>query len=149
MIWHLAQINIARLLFPIDSPQLAGFVARLDEVNAAAEASPGFVWRLVGDGNDATSLRPFPDPAILVNMSVWESVDALAAFAYRHEGHKETMRGRHGWFEKMEGPHLALWWIKAGTIPTLSDARDRLDSLAQRGASPFAFTFKDRFPPEG
>ncbi|MFV3074191.1 DUF3291 domain-containing protein [Niveispirillum fermenti] len=142
---HLAQVNIARLLYPIDSPQLLGFTSRLDAVNALAEAAPGFVWRLVGDGNDATSLRPFPDPELIINMSVWENVDALFDFTYRQADHTAVMRGRRDWFARPDRAHMALWWVPAGQVPTLADARERLDHLEGHGPTPFAFTFKQRF----
>lgn len=144
---HLAQVNIAKLLHPIDSPPLRPFVERLDAVNALAEGSPGFVWRLVGDGNDATSLRPFPDPEMIVNMSVWESLEALHAFTFRMAEHVAVMRDRRDYFVPLETPHLALWWVPAGTLPTLRDARERLDHLHRHGPTPAAFTFRDRFPP--
>lgn len=144
---HLAQVNVAKLLAPIDSPQLEGFTSRLDLVNAMAEAAPGFVWRLKGDGNDATSLRPFPDPDIIVNMSVWESVEALFDFTYRQADHTGVMRGRREWFAKHERAHMALWWVPVGHEPTLAEARERLDHLDRHGPTPVAFTFKDRFPP--
>lgn len=144
--YHLAQVNIAKLLAPIDSPQLEGFTSRLDLVNAMAESSPGFVWRLKGDGNDATSLRPFPDPDVIVNMSVWESLEALWDFTYRQADHTGVMRGRREWFARHEKAHMALWWVPAGHEPTLAEARERLDHLDRHGPTPVAFTFKDRFP---
>lgn len=142
---HLAQINVARLLYPIDSPELLGFTSRLDAVNALAERAPGFVWRLVGDGNDATSLRPFPDPDVIVNMSVWENVDALFDFTYRQADHAGVMRGRRDWFARPTSAHMVLWWVPAGHRPTLEEARARLDHLDQHGPTPHAFTFKERF----
>lgn len=144
--YHLAQVNIARLIYPIDSPELHGFTSRLDAVNALAEAAPGFIWRLVGDGNDATGLRPFPDPDMIINMSVWQDVQSLFDFTYRNADHAGVMRGRRAWFHKPEGPHLVLWWVPAGTLPSLSDARDRLAYLAQHGPTPEAFTLKQTFP---
>ncbi|QJE73870.1 DUF3291 domain-containing protein [Aerophototrophica crusticola] len=144
--YHLAQVNIAKLLAPIDSPQLLGFTSRLDMVNAMAESAPGFVWRLKGDGNDATSLRPFPDPEVIVNMSVWESVEALFDFTYRQADHTGVMRGRREWFARHEGAYMALWWVPAGHEPTLAEARERLDHLDRHGPTPVAFTFKERFP---
>ncbi|MFY8095371.1 MAG: DUF3291 domain-containing protein [Niveispirillum sp.] len=143
--YQLAQINVARLLYPIDSPELSGFTSRLDAVNALAEVAPGFVWRLKGDGNDATSLRPFPDPEMIVNMSVWDSVDALFDFTYRLADHAAVMRGRRDWFARPTGAHMVLWWVPAGHLPTLTEARERLDHLDRHGPTPHAFTFKDRF----
>lgn len=141
---HLAQVNISRLIAPIDAPETADFAAALDRINALAEAAPGFIWRLVGDGGNATDIAAFDDPAILINLSVWESPDALAAFAYR-TAHVEIMRRRDEWFHKTE-TYLALWWIPAGGLPTAADARRRLETLARLGPTPEAFTFKTRFP---
>jgi len=143
---HLAQINIARMLAPIDSPVMAAFVAQLDAINALADGSPGFVWRLKGAGNDATSLRPFPDDFIIVNMSVWESIDALKQFVYRSD-HAQVLRERAKWFEKLGESHMAMWWVPAGHIPTVSEARDRLMHLRQHGETAEAFTFRLAFAP--
>jgi hypothetical protein len=146
---HLAQLNIARPRAPLDSPQLAGFMSRLAEINALADAAPGFVWRLVdAGGGDATSLRPY-GPDVLVNMSVWESVEALYDFAYR-TAHLDVLRRRREYFDH-EGldTYAVLWWVPSGTVPTLIQARRRLDLLAAEGPTPQAFTFRDRFPPPG
>lgn len=137
---HLAQVNIARLLAPLDHPTLAGFVSRLDEINALAEGTPGFVWRLQTEDGDATSLRVFPDERILVNLTVWESADALKAFAYRTR-HAELLRDRAQWFERLGTPHYAMWWIEAGTLPTVEDAADRLALIEQHGDTEQAFRF--------
>lgn len=145
--WHLAQVNIARLAAPIDSPQLAEFVASRDTVNARAEAAPGFVWRLAEDESAADALRPF-ESDFLVNMSVWRSVDALRDFAYRNHEHVTALRRRADWFVKIDQPHLALWWVPAGTRPSLTDAKRRLEHLAQYGATPYAFDFAGRFSAE-
>ncbi len=144
---HLAQLNIARTRFPIADPEMASFVNRLEEINALAERAPGFVWRLVdADGADATSLRPY-GPDVLVNMSVWESVEALYEYAYR-SAHLDVLRRRREWFDHEGLPeHAVLWWVPAGTLPTLEEARDRLDLLSRHGPTPRAFTFRDRFPP--
>lgn len=142
---QLAQINIARMLAPIDSPVMADFVAQLDVINALAEGSPGFVWRLVGAGNDATSLRPFPDDYLIVNMSVWESMDALKQYVYRSD-HTRVMRARAKWFEKLGEAHMVLWWVPAGHIPTVEEAKSRLMVLREQGESPAAFTFHKPFP---
>jgi hypothetical protein len=142
---HLAQLNIARAKAPLDDPLLADFMARLDAVNALAERTPGFVWRLKSDSGNATDIRAFDDPRMLVNMSVWESVDALFAFTYR-TAHTQVMNRRKEWFEPLPGPHLVLWWVPAGAVPTLDEARRRLDHLAAHGPTPAAFTFKGRFP---
>lgn len=145
--YHLAQLNIARPVAPLDSPQLAGFVSRLDEVNALADAAPGFVWRLVDDdGANAVALRPY-GPDIMVNLSVWESVEALYDFAYR-TAHLDVLRRRREYFDHEGLPAYAvLWWVPAGTLPSLAEAHDRLDLLTREGPTPGAFTFRERFPP--
>lgn len=142
--YHLAQINIGRLIAPLDSPIVADFVNNLDAINAVAEASPGFVWRLKGEGNNATDILAFDDPSIQINMSVWESPEALAAFVYR-SGHVTFMRRRREWFEPME-TFMALWWVPAGHTPTAAEGRARLETLARLGPTAQAFTFKDLFP---
>jgi hypothetical protein len=147
MSFQLAQLNIARLLYPLESPELRGFTSQLDAVNALAEASPGFIWRLKGDGNDATGLRPFPDPDVIVNMSVWQDIDTLFNFAYRQPDHAAVMRGRRQWFARPDSAYMVLWWVPAGHQPDMAEARDRLDLLDRLGPTARAFTFKDRFPP--
>jgi len=139
--YHLAQINVGRMIAPLDSPVLADFVAQLDHVNALADASPGFVWRL----KDATSVQAFADPQILVNMSVWESAEQLREYAYR-SGHREPLRDRLKWFERPKEAHLALWWIPAGHIPTVEEARDRLEFRRAHGDTPVSFSFAKPFP---
>ena len=144
--FHLAQVNVSRLAAPIDSPQLAGFVARLDEVNALAEAAPGFVWRLTGDGsNNATSVPIYDDRTIIVNLSVWTSIEALRAFVYAG-AHLEVFKGRRDWFSHMREAATAMWWVPAGHVPTVAEARERLDHLRAHGPSPFAFPFGAPFP---
>jgi hypothetical protein len=143
--WHLAQVNIARLLAPLDSPQLADFVALLEPINALADAAPGFVWRLQTDDGDATSIRAFGDDRIIVNLTVWETVEALADYVYASR-HAHVLRRRREWFEQMADAHLALWWIPAGTVPTIAEAERRLGLLRDRGPSPEAFTLRERFP---
>lgn len=147
MAYHIAQINIARMLAPLDSPIMHDFVSNLDEINALAESATGFVWRLKGDGNDATSLRPYEDERIIVNMSVWESIDSLFQYAY-YSAHTNFFRRRKEWFEKLTTPALALWWIEAGHIPTVAEAQEKLKLIEQYGATPLAFTFKQRFTVE-
>jgi hypothetical protein len=141
-----AQINVARMVAPLDDPLMAGFVAQLAEINALADTSPGFVYRLVGDGGDATSLRVFDDPLIIVNLSVWASVDALQAYVYR-SAHARVMRDRKKWFHKFDGPYYALWWVPAGHIPSVEEGKDRLQHLARHGATAHAFWFGDPFVP--
>ena len=143
--WQLAQINIARFKAPIDSPLIAGFVEMLDPINAIADESPGFVWRLKTDEGNATSIHPFEDDLILVNMSVWESVEDLNAFVYRSP-HFDVFRRRREWTEHMDRAYLALWWIPAGTIPTVEEGKRRLDLLIEQGPTPEAFTVKRMFP---
>ena len=132
--FHLAQVNVATLLAPLDDPRLAEFVANLDRINELAEEAPGFIWRLKGEGNDATSLRPFGED-VIVNMSVWEDCDRLFDFVYR-TAHAPVMAKRRQWFAKPEGPFVALWWISAGHRPTVEEARQRLDLAGAQGAEP-------------
>lgn len=147
--YHLAQVNIGRFRKPVEDPANADFVNALDSVNALAEASPGFVWRLTGEGNNATDLKPFDDPHMAINMSVWESVEALAAFVYRNMDHRGVMRRRREWFEEMP-VYMALWWVPVGATPTVEDAKARLALLERLGPTPGAFTFGQPFaPPSG
>jgi hypothetical protein len=146
--YHLAQVNIARMRAPLDDPLMAGFVARLAEINALADHSPGFVWRLQTAEGDATYLRPFADNRILFNLSVWESVEQLKEYVYR-SAHSEVMRQRKQWFEKFDGMYMALWWVKVGHIPSVIEAKARLKYLERHGESAHAFTFKRIFAPQG
>jgi hypothetical protein len=141
---HLAQLNAARTKAPLDSELLSGFVEALEPVNALADASPGFVWRLQTDEGDATSIRAFEDELMIVNMSVWESIEALWDFVYAGD-HLSYMRRRREWFERIES-HMVLWWVPAGHTPSVDEALDRLDDLRANGPSGRAFTFKRRFP---
>jgi hypothetical protein len=145
--FHLAQVNIARLAAPLDSPQLAGFVGGLVEINALADASPGFIWRLTDeDGGDATSLRPDDqDDLLLINCSVWESVDALKEYTYRSE-HLAFLSRRREWFVRMTRPHQAMWWVPAGHRPTTAEAMDRTALVERHGPGPEAFTFQNPYP---
>jgi heme-degrading monooxygenase HmoA len=142
---HLAQVNVATLRFPLDGPELAGFVAQLEPINALADGTPGFVWRLQTEDGDATSIRPFDDERVMVNLSVWESLAALRGFVYASR-HLAVMRHRREWFQKMADPILALWWVPAGTVPTVAEARERLELLAGQGPTAAAFTFRAPFP---
>jgi len=144
--WHLAQVNIGRMRAPLADPQMNGFVAELEPVNALADQSPGFIWRLKSEEGDATAIRPYNDESILINLSVWESLAALKSFVYRTH-HGQVMRQREEWFERMNEIFIALWWITAGTIPSVQDAKERLDYLRAHGESPFAFSFKKPFLP--
>jgi hypothetical protein len=146
---HLAQVNIGRFIRLVDDPANADFMNALDHVNAIAEASPGFVWRLTGAGNNATDIRPAEDdPRLAINMSVWESVDALAAFAYRNMDHRGIMRRRREWFEEMK-VYMALWWVPAGHTPTVAEAFGKLALLERLGPTADAFTFKQPYPKPG
>jgi hypothetical protein len=138
---QLAQVNIARMRGPLEDPIMRGFVARLDEINALADRSPGFVWRLQTDAGNATYLRPYDDDRILINLSVWESVEDLRRYVYR-SAHSELLRRRQEWFEKIDAPVLALWWVPAGHIPSIDEAKKRLEHLERHGPTPFAFTFR-------
>ena len=144
MIHHIAQVNISRLLAPIDDPLIADFKAALDPINALAESSPGFVWRLKSDGGNATDIQAFDDELIIVNMSVWESLDALRAFAFQ-SAHTPFMKRRKEWFSKFPTNQVALWWIRAGHTPTTDEAKERLRSLDENGDTEFAFTFRNVF----
>jgi hypothetical protein len=144
---QLAQVNIALPRAPVDSPLLAEFVALLDPVNALADRSPGFVWRLQDETGNATSIPVLGDERLIVNMSVWETIEALWDFAYDGD-HLKVMRRRREWFERIE-MHMALWWVPAGHHPTVAEAEERVEHLREHGPTPFAFTFKRRFGPEG
>jgi hypothetical protein len=148
-LFHLAQVNIGRFRAPIDSPIMEGFRRQLEPINALADESPGFVWRLQTEDGDATAIRPYPeDDLMAINMSVWKSLEALQQFVYR-SAHVSTLRDRKQWFEEIEGPILAVWWIPAGHIPTVAEARKRLDHLKDHGPTPHAFTFRTPFPAPG
>jgi hypothetical protein len=142
---HLAQVNLATLRAPLDDPELAGFVAQLEPINALADRSPGFVWRLQTEDGDATAIRVFDDQRIIVNLSVWESLETLRDFVYASR-HLEAMRQRRAWFHRMADAYLALWWVQAGTVPTAAEARRRLELLARQGPGPDVFTFRVPFP---
>ena len=146
--YHLAQLNIGRLLAPLDSEQLAGFVARLADINALADAAPGFVWRFQTEDGDATSVRPYDDERVIVNFSVWKTPDHLHAFVYR-TAHAEVMRRRREWFARLTEAYTVLWWVPAGHHPTVAEACERLARLREEGESPEAFSFRKLFPPPG
>lgn len=143
---HLAQLNISQMRVPsIDHPLMADFVAQLDTVNALAEASDGFIWRLKGDGDNATDIQGFDDERIIVNMSVWESPDKLQTFVFRTM-HTDVMRDRRKWFEKPTELTTVLWWIPAGHRPTLEEAKEKLVQLNRDGSGPEAFSIRDIRP---
>jgi uncharacterized protein DUF3291 len=139
---HLAQLNIGTLRYPKGAPEAAEFFDNLERVNDLAERMPGFVWRLQDEGGDATNFRLRGDPAIAVNLSVWESVEALQAFVFRTV-HAGFYRRRAAWFERMKTPHFVMWWIEVGHIPSLEEAADRLGRLTRDGSSAEAFGWED------
>ena len=142
--YELAQVNIGRLRAPVDHPMIKDFFDNLDPINALAEASPGFVWRLKGEGNNASDLQPFEDPLMAINMSVWTDIPSLGAFVYR-SGHIAFMRRRREWFEHMD-LFMVLWWVPAGHRPTIEEAKAKLALLEAHGPTPNAFSFKVPFP---
>ena len=144
--WQIAQLNVAIPRRPLDSPALSEFVAALAPVNALADAAPGFVWRLADESGDATSIRAFGDERLIVNMSVWESIEALWEYVYDGD-HLKAMRRRREWFSRMAEYHLALWWVHAGDLPTVAEAERRVARLRAEGPTPYAFTFKQRYGP--
>lgn len=145
--FHIAQVNIGRIKAPLEDPIMAGFVGRLDEINALADASPGFVWRLqAGEGN-ATYFRPYNDDRIIMNMSVWETLDALRNYVYRTV-HAELIRQRQNWFEKFVGSYIALWWVPVGHTLGIDEAKKRIAHLDANGPTQFAFTFKTVCQPD-
>ncbi len=148
MNYHLAQLNIALARDEMTSDTMSVFVSRLDEINSLAEQSAGFVWRLKDESagaTDATAIDAFDNPLILVNMSVWESLDALKQFVYKSV-HVDLIRDRDAWFHKMPEMHQALWWVPAGFTPTIADAQSRLAHIRAHGSTEYAFTFAKNFP---
>jgi len=138
---HLALINIAKARFPMDDPRMSGFVNNLNAVNAAADRSDGFVWRLIEEGaHDATGIASFDDPGIIVNMAVWENIEVLENYVCRTI-HKAVFARRNEWFERMDGPYMALWWVKEGTTPSVEEGKRRLRLLADKGPCFEAFMF--------
>ena len=144
---HLAQMNVARMRGPLDSPVMASFVARVDELNDLADRSPGFVWRLKSSEGGAALALPYDDPMVIVNFSVWESVETLKDYAYKTV-HVEAYRRRRDWFEQFDGAYSVLWWIPAGYIPTIEEAKQRLTHLQTHGPSAHAFGFKSVQAPD-
>jgi hypothetical protein len=142
---HLAQINISRLVAPLDDPKIAEFVAQLEPINALADKAPGFVWRLQSESGNATDIAYSDDPFVIVNMSVWESIETLREFAYK-SNHMKVLRDRAKWFEKAVKPGYCLWWIPAGHIPTVGEGRERLEHYQVLGATPYSFWFSQPFP---
>jgi hypothetical protein len=145
MEFHLAQINIGRLIAPLDDPKIAGFLAQLDGINALAEQSPGFVWRLQSNSGNATDIVYNDDPFVIVNISVWESLEALRDFTYRSR-HVEVLKDRTQWFEKAGKPHYCLWWVPSGHIPNVAEGRERLTQYQELGPTADSFWFSRPFP---
>ncbi|WP_297795127.1 DUF3291 domain-containing protein [uncultured Eudoraea sp.] len=146
MNYNLAQINIARMLAPLDSEIMKDFVNNLDRINQLAEKSEGFIWRLIDDNNES-AVKVFNDDEIVVNMSVWTSIDALFNFTYKSD-HKDIFKRRKEWFSAMKEMHMACWYVPVGKYPTAQEAKDRLDHLNKFGESSYAFTLKSNFMPE-
>lgn len=146
--FHIAQMNVGHTLYPMDDVRMQDFADNLERINALAEATPGFVWRLKDESNNATNIKLTDDPSFIVNMSVWASVEALFAFVYRSD-HTPFMVRRREWFRMPEGPIQVLWWLPAGAIPTPAEGLARLARLAAEGPTAAAFTFKRRYPPPG
>jgi uncharacterized protein DUF3291 len=143
--YHLAVFNVARMVAPLDSPQLKAFMDGLDPINALGEGAPGFIWRYTADGtNNATAARPMGDLDVIVNFGVWESRDHLWEFVYRSQ-HLDFLRRRREWFYPALEPYLVLWWVPAGDIPTIEEAVGRLEHLQREGPTPDAFTFREFF----
>jgi hypothetical protein len=148
--YQLAQVNVARLAAPLESAQLAGFVANLEPVNAMADAAPGFVWRLADDDGDATAIEAFEwDTAgavgIIVNLSVWQDLRHLLDFVY-DETHRAVLRRRREWFLPMTEAYVACWWVPEGHIPDTDEAEARIRHLRAHGPTPHAFTPRVSFP---
>lgn len=144
--YHLAQINLGKLKAPMGDPLIQEFVDNLDRINTLGDQSPGWVWRLQSDSGHAMNIQPFEDPLIAVNMTVWQNLESLKQFTYKSE-HVDFLQRRKEWFDKFEGPFFCMWWIKAGHLPTLEEAKERLAHLENHGETAFAFTFKRPFPP--
>lgn len=145
MKYHLVQLNVAKMNADIEDPIMASFVQRIDEINSLAENSKGFIWRFQDDQGDATYLRPFEDPRILFNMSVWEEIEDLMNYVYTSK-HLELLKSKNEWFTKLGEAHLALWWIEKGRLPSVEEALNKLDFIKKNGPSQEVFTFAKRFP---
>ena len=144
MTYHLAQLNIAHMKEPLTSETMKGFVEQLEPINALADKASGFVWRLQSESGDATALRPFLDNMLIVNFSVWETIETLYNYTY-YSDHAKVFRERKKWFDSMQEHHLVMWWIAAGHTPNLQEAKERLEALRREGPTANAFTFKRRF----
>jgi len=146
--YHLAQLNVGTTLHDMDDPAMRGFVENLDRINALAETSPGFVWRLQDEAGSAVGIQVSEDPRFIVNLSVWENAESLFDFVYR-SAHTEIMAQRRQWFRRPDQAFQVLWWLPAGEVPTVEQALARLRLLQERGPTAEAFTFKARFPAPG
>lgn len=146
--YHLAQVNVARAKAEMHTETMQGFMAQLDAMNQLADTADGFVWRMLGDGGDYTSIRPYEDPLVIMNVSLWRDVDSLKNYVYKTP-HMDIIRARHAWFDKMDDIQQALWWIPAGQLPTALEARGRLEMVRRFGATQEAFTFAQVFPAPG
>ena len=147
-VYHLAQVNVATALAPLDDASMSGFAARLVPLNELADGSPGFVWRLQSEEADALAARLFDNPRLLFNLTLWDSVEALEAYVYRSD-HLNAVTKRSQWFERPRKPPLALWWVKAGHRPSVEEAKERIERLWREGPTPSAFNFRTRFPAPG
>jgi heme-degrading monooxygenase HmoA len=144
--FHFAELNIARLHRRLDEPENAEFVAALDAVNLIAERTPGFVWRLQGEGGASSSyVTAYDDPLLIVNLTVWEDVESLRHFTNK-SGHGAYLRRRREWFEAPTQPHMVCWWSPVGALPTVADATRRLELLRVDGPSADGFLFTDPLP---
>jgi hypothetical protein len=146
-IMQLAQLNVALAKYDLEAPEIAEFVDNLDTVNAIAEASDGFVWRLKDESGDATNIQLFDDPKMIVNLSVWENVESLKNFMFRTH-HRDFMRRKSEWFHAFPEDTYVLWWVENGHIPRAQEALEKLTYLRANGDSPQAFSFKSNFTPE-
>lgn len=144
--YYLAQINVGRLRAPLDDPCMAEYVALRPVIDALARTSPGFIWRRTGPGSTAKETDLYDDPLIIANVSVWAGLQEYAQFVYRSE-HLEVLKRRAEWFQPIDGPHAALWWVPQGYFPSAEEARARFESLRSYGETPYAFSFKKAFPP--
>jgi hypothetical protein len=145
---HLSQLNIARPRGPLDGPMMAEFMANLERINGLGDDSPGFVWRLQGEGGNATALEQPFGPDLIVNLTVWRDIESLRSFVFRSE-HVAFLRRRGEWFGKLAGPPAVLWWVPAGHRPSLAEAKERLDRLTRLGPTAAAFTFAHAFGADG
>ncbi len=142
--FHLAQLNIAKPLYPLEDVRMREFMDNLNRINELGKNAPGFVWILEDQSGNATAIHAFDDLSILINLTVWESLETLQTFAYKTE-HVAYVRRRHEWFERVS-PYLVLWWIPAGHIPTAAESKERLAHLDEHGDTAYAFTFRRTFP---